>query len=601
MTNRESRALRVFGRVARGQSVDAAAVELRTNLSALAAKAESARVLHDSVTPISARFFGRPTDPAWLAFITAGFLVLAVSCANVANLMLARGTQRAREMAIRGSMGATRQRMFVQMLIESSVIAVVGSAIGLALSLIFVRVFRSFVPADALSYWLHYTMDMTVFVALVLVAVGTVFIFGILPAIQASRTDVIRVLRDGGWGGTSHTTRRWTSAFMAVQIALAVVLLAQGVTNWINTTGPSASDRIISRTPDVITGSLSLSGERYQSPQARAAFYHALTDRLATVPGVTAATLTSTLPRQGGMEQRLQLVPGAGGRVEDLPRVWIVSVANDFFATLRIPLLQGSDFPAAIDRTRAHTVAIVNRRFVSMYLNDGQVLDRSIEVIPTNSPTGRVVTIVGISEDITFRDELDPVVYLPMAATAPANLFAVVRSTIDTAAMTSQLRDAVFALDANLPVFRVMTLERALHDAGWNPRISNLLIRTLILIVLTLSGVGLYATTSQTVNQRAKEFGIRVAVGARPSQLWRIVVQSSARHVGLGLALGVIGAMAWGVAFGSENAGGPIASFAEVKVLAPIAGVLLSIMAAACALPIRHAVRVDPVATLRQD
>jgi putative ABC transport system permease protein len=598
LDERHARVLRPIGRVRDRHDVDEARAELEAMLTMLTAAGSLEARLLPRVTPISERFFGNAKDPAWMAFITAGFLVLLVSCANVANLMLARGTKRAREMAIRGSIGASRARMFAQVLTESGIIAVVGGVLGLGLSLAFVRVFRSIVPLDALPYWMHYTMDTTIFVALVMAAFSTALICGLLPAIQASKTDAMRALRDGGWGSTSRLTGRWTTAFMTVQIALAVVLLAAGVTSWLDESGPTPADRGIPGR-DILSASLSLSSVRYRLPEQRADFFRSLAERVSSLPGVTAVSLTSVLPRAGAAERRLQLAPGTAAPIEQLPRVWSLSIAPNYFATLRVPMVQGREF--AHGDSSAEGVAVVNRRFVTMFSAGEAAVGRRISVIDTVTGQPRTVTVVGVSDDITHRDESDPIVYFPLSATTPTNVQILVRSTLGPATMASALRESVLGLDANLPVFQAATLDRAMYDAGWNPRVSFMLIGALIAIVLALSGVGLYAATAQTVNARTKEFAVRVAVGARPLALCRLVVQGAALHVVLGLSFGVLGAMGWGLLFVVDNRGGGPTRVATPEVVMPIAVVLLGIMAVACTLPIRRAVRLDPVATLRQD
>jgi hypothetical protein len=262
-------------------------------------------------------------------------------------------------------------------------------------------------------------------------------------------------------------------------------------------------------------------------------------------------------------------------------------------------MLQGREF--ADSDSSVDGVAVVNRRFVTMFSAGEAAVGRRISVINVATGQPRTVTVVGVSDDITHRDEADPIVYLPLSATTPTTVQVLVRSTLSPAAMTSVLRESVLALDANLPVFQAASLVRAMYDAGWNPRVSARLIGALITIVLALSGVGLYAATAQTVQARTKEFAVRVAVGARPLALCRLVVQRAVLHVVLGLSFGVLGAVGWGLLFGVDNRGGGATRFATPEVVMPIAVVLLGIMAMACAMPIRRALRLDPVATLRHD
>jgi putative ABC transport system permease protein len=598
-TDRDARVVRMVARVRDGVAVEQARAEIGAVMASIGSREGGNRFIA-TVTPVSDGFFGRPTDPAWLAFITAGLLVFLVSCANVANLMLARGAYRVREMAIRGSLGASGPRLFLQVLTESVVIALAGSAIGFGLSLGFVRVFRSFIPADALPYWLHYSMDATVFVALVVAGFGSVLFFGWLPAGHASNTDTLRALRHGGWSGSDRATaRRWTTGFMTAQIALAVVLLAQGVNNWVHEPGPTDADRAI-LAHEILAASISVSGERYGTAEQRTEFFQTLASRLRGTSGVTNASLTSALPRAGAAEQRLQLAVGDATSGDELPRIWVVSIAPGYFATLNVSFVEGRDFHDG-DTADRPGVAIVNRRFVALFSPDEPAIGRQVAVVNPAVQATRTVTIVGVTPDMTHRDSRDPVVYLPVAVTAPSVVQVLVRSRLEPGVATRVLRDVVLALDANLPVFRTMTLERAIRDAGWTPRVSSLLFTTLLLIVLTLSGVGLHATTTQMLAQQRKELGIRVAVGARSIELCRVVARRAAVPITLGLALGIPGALGWVVVFGAENAGSTTGSLLAPGVLLLVAVVLTATMAAACVRPLWQAARLDPVHALRED
>jgi putative ABC transport system permease protein len=594
---RDIRALRAFARIRDDVSIEEARAQLETLLVQTAdASGASGRGLLPRVTPISARFIGRATDPAWMAFFAVGFLVVAVASANAANLMLARGVRRAHEMAIRASLGANRARVVVQLLTESVVIASLAALVGLAVSVAGVRMFRAGVPVSDMPYWWHYSMDLTVFAVLVLVSFGTVLIFGLVPALQSSRADVARVMKDGGRSGTGRTSSRWlTTGFMVAQLALSVVLTSYVVINVFDNDAP-ASDAVV-ETTDVLTASLRLSADRYPTVDQRAGFLERLAQQIRAIPGVSAATLTSALPRNGATEERLQLAASAPR--DQLPAVWTVQIGSDYFRTLGLPLQRGREF--ASTEPQGATPALVNERFVERFLPAADPIGQQIAIVSANPRGGATtpVTIVGVAQDIRHRPgRPDPVVYLPLSATAPALISVMVRSQLDTLTTTSQLRDAVLALDANLPVFQAMTLARAVDDAMWNIRVSSRLVTVLSLIVILLSSVGLYAVTAHAVSQRAKEIGIRTALGAKPAQIRRLVLRSAAVQVALGLFFGVLCTLAWDGAFFTR---GVETRFADVRVLGPVGLIFAILLLAACLAPTRRATRLDPVATLRQD
>jgi predicted permease len=597
--DREARTLRFIGRVREGVTIDHARSRLEALLDGAAARANPQQKLRANVSLISEAFFGSPFHPAWMAFISSGFLVLIVSCANVANLMLARGMQRRRELAIRGALGAGRARVFAQLLAESAVLAMLGGAIGLPLSLAGVRIFASFIPADTLPYWIHYRMDATVAAALIAVSFGAILLFGLLPAVQASKTDVIRVLRDGGWTTGRGRTWQWTTAFMTVQIGLTVVLLRYGVTGWLDNVSPPRSDAVIATT-DVLTASVSLSGERYRTPPQRADFFTQTRERLRALPGVVGVSLVSHLPNTGAIEQRVQL-EAAETPFEQLPRVWTLSLAPAYFETLQLVVLRGREFVDS-DTTGSTPVAIVNERFVSVFFPSDDPIGRRVTLRGATAAGNQdtSVTIVGIAENVRQVNSaaVDPLVYLPLSATAPTTVFLLVRGAVTPEIMTAQLREAMATQDPNLPVFRAMTLERVVREADWNRRVSYLLVTALQIIVLALSGVGLYAVTAQAVHQRTKEIGIRIAIGARPGALRRLVLKRAAIQVLCGMAFGILGMMAWDSFFFAEGVDRP---FARPEVLLSISAILIAIMGAACLIPIGRATRLNPVVALRQD
>jgi putative ABC transport system permease protein len=425
-----------------------------------------------------------------------------------------------------------------------------------------------------------------------------VLIFGLIPAVQTSKADVSRVLKDGGWSGTGRMSARWlTTAFMVAQLGLSVVLLSYVVSDLVDDEAPVASDDIIG-TDDVLTAALSLPGDRYPTPERRAEFLARLQERTRAVPGVTAAALTNTLPANGALELRLQQEPGVARH--QLPSVWSVRVGPEYFQTLNVPLLRGREFTTTEPGGDAAT-AIVNQRFVEMFLRDRDAVGQRLTLVSANPNDAAftTATIVGIAADIRHRyGQHDPIVYLPLSTGAPPLTALMVRSSVDTFTMTEQLREAVLALDANLPLFQIMTLDRVVHDAGWNVRVSSRLVTTLSLIVLLLSSVGLYAVTAHAVNQRSKEIGIRIAVGARPGQIRRLVLGRAGFQVMLGLFFGVLCTIAWDGMFFSGRVDKRLA---DPLVLGTIAALLASVTIAACVIPMRRAAQLDPITTLRQD
>jgi putative ABC transport system permease protein len=548
---------------------------------------------------IDERYFPGLVHPAWIAFTSAGFLIAVIACANVANLMLSRSLQRARELAIRSSLGAGRLRLIRQLLVESTVLAALGGLVGLGLGVLAVRVYAASVPSGLLGYWVHYSLDGRILAMLVLVSMATVFVFGLVPALYASKTDVITVLKDGGRAGRgTRSLRRWTTAFMTAELAVTVVLLANNSMN----AGRGAtlpSDEAIDAT-DVLTASIALPAARYATPESRAAFHAALQERIAALPGVSAASLATQLPMNGGGARDVAIEGDRYAEDEKGPSAWTVAVSPGFFDTLTLAPSRGRDLTNR-DGAGGETNVVVNERFAERFLAGREPIGTRIALrIPgAAAPAPDWRTIVGVTP--TIRREAgvstDPMVYEPIRQSAPAVISLLVRSGTDMAALTASVREAVLGLDANLPVFRAMTLRQSVREASWGLRVSTALVMLLTILAVVLSTVGLYAITAQAVSQRTPEIGLRMALGARGGHVSRLVLRPAAVQLALGFAAGVAGTFFWDRTFVPAEVA---TRLVDPATLATVGAALAIVMALACVVPARRAARLDPVAALRE-
>ena len=599
---RNVRTLRVFGRIRDGIPFDAARGEIEAIADRLALEhPETNTRVRARVVPINERFLGRLTDPAWLAFMTAGCLVVLISCANVANLMLARSVQRTREIAIRASLGAARRRVVRQLLIESAVLATLGGTLGLCVSIVGARLFRSAIPENTLPYWLDYSMDVRVVAALVSVSIGTLFVFALLPAIHTSKTDISRVLKDSARTGTERrAAQRWTTAFLAAEFGLAVVLFSQLALSFHIARPPLPSDLAID-TRDVLTAAITLPREAYATPQQRTEFYRRLDERLRSIPGVSSMSAASVLPLQGATEARLELQGVAQGGGASQRAVWTVAVGPRYFETLDMTISRGRRFTDE-DGTPGQPNAIVNERFARLFFEGQNPIGQRIAIRPQDAgvSTPSQLTIVGVAPDIRQRPlpDPDPIVYLPYRASPQAAAVVLVRGRIEPKPLATLVRSEVAALDANVPLFRMRTLSQAVRDAEWNGRLSHMLILVLTAIAVGLSTVGLYAVTAHMVSQRTHEIGVRMALGARPGQVVRIIARRVVLQLAIGFALGTLFTILWDSTFSS---GRPALRAADPRTLIVVAGMLAAVACIACFVPARRAMRLDPVAAIRHE
>ena len=599
---RENRTLRVFGRLRDDVTADDARLEVAAIVAGIArVHPDSSDGLEARVVPINDRFFGGLSSPAWLPFITASILIVLVSCANAANLMIGRGVLRAREIAIRGSLGASRARVICQFLVEAIVLATAGGVVALAISLGAARVFAAAIPAQTLPYWLHYGMDWRIFAVLVAVALATVLIFGFIPAVQASRVDVTRTLRDGGRGSIGRRGhRRLTSAFLVAEFALSVVLLAQLVVSYQAQQPLVPSDRAVDSAA-LLAATVTLPPAKYGAPSDRLTFYDAVRERIASAPGVSSVTIASQPPFGGGSERRLDIDGRADGSGERAPSVMTVMIAPKYFATLDVALRQGREFSDQ-DGRPGQQVAIVNDRFAQRYFGNTDAVGKLIRVTAPNASADDTtwLTVIGVAGNIRQRNlpDVDPVVYLPLASGPLQTATLLIRSDRNAADIAQRVRDEVAGIDPHLPLYRVMTMKQAIEDARWNGRASHNLILTITIVSLALSMVGLYAVTAYMVGQRTQEIGVRVALGARPRQVQLLILSRAAVQVAVGFVLGLAGSALWDSAFMSGRVGLRILS---LPVLGPVVLFLGLLTFAACVIPVRRATRLDPVTALRHD
>lgn len=597
---RDARSLRILGRLNDDVSVAGANAEVAAMMTRLADLYPSTnRNVRARLVPINQQLFGRIEGP-WLAFLVAGFVIVFVSAANAANLVLARSLHRAREVAVRSALGASRGRIVRERLVEALVLAAVSAAAGLAVSRAGIRLFSSAIPVGTLPYWIDYSMDGRAFVVLVAVSLGTILAFGLVPALVAARTDVGRVLKDGGRSQTTNRgSRRWTVAFLATQLALAVLLLSTITLASVTARGGLPSDVVIDTT-DVVTAASSPTAARYQTPEDRRRYFEQLVERVRTAPGIAAAGMTTVLPMSGAVERRLDL----DGRSPDdgiTPTTVVVDITPGYFATLALPIAKGRDLSAADGRPGQANV-LVNERFVERFLRGREPLGARLAVSAMDAADASPswLTIVGIAPNVRQRSSPDaePIVYLPLALTAPASATLLVRSQLSPDAVAALLRDTARSLDATVPLYRIQTLARAVYDAEWNRRVSARLALTLTLLCLLLATVGLYAVTAHGVGLRRKELGIRVALGATPRRITRLVIAGVRLPLSLGLGLGLAGAMAWDRAFPS---GRPGLKASDPQIMALVGVVIVLVTIAACYRPARRAATLAPAEVLRQD
>jgi putative ABC transport system permease protein len=603
---REVRNFEVFGRLAPGVTIAQARGELSTIAARLARDFPATnKDISPTVMTFNQRYNGGNIRLVFLTLMGAVGFVLLIACANVANLLLARSANRAREISVRVSLGATRLRIVRQLLVESVLLALISGALGFALSIVGIRLFDAAVADVGKPYWIQFTFDGRVFAFLAAICLGTGVIFGLAPALHVSKTDINEVLKEGGRSGSGLRARRWTSALIVVELSLTLVLLAGAGFMMRSFLALYRLDLGVD-TSHVLTMRLQLPNRKYPTADQRRDFYKRLEDRLAGVGNVHGVTLTSNPPMAGGNARQLVVEghqPSAGEQPQTVTQVMI---GSRYFETLGLQLARGRAFDE-VDGTAGHETAIVNQRFVSMFFAREDPIGRRIRLI-TEVPPGApipapaVVTIVGVSPTIrqrNFQEALpDPVVYVPMRSQSPAFATLMLRANGDPAALTPSIREEVRAIDPDLPLFGIQTMDQQLAQNRWQFTIFGTMFGIFALIALMVSAVGLYAVTAYSVSQRTQEIGVRMALGAQASQVLWLILRSATVQLAIGLAIGLAGAIGVGRLLQSllvqTGASDPMTLIGITTLLS-----IVSIVA--CVWPARRATRLDPVHALRYE
>jgi predicted permease len=610
---RNSRALQVFGRLAPGVSREQAQSELINISRKLESEnPETNKDMQARVQTFNESQNGGPIRAMFLSLMGAVAFVLLIACANVANLLLSRSTNRAREISVRVALGASRWRVVRQLLIESVMLAVVSGLAGLGVAAVGIRLFDRATQDVGRPYWIQFTMDGTVLAFFALICLGTGIIFGLAPALHVSKTDVNEVLKEGGRTGSAGVrSRRWTGALMVAELTLTVVLLAGAGFMIRNFLTMYQLDLGID-TSKLLTMNLALPERKYPALEQRLAFYERLEERLKSNPRIENVAVTSNVPLQGGFLRRLEIDGKPLDQGQQAPNVTMLTIDPRYFETIGLPLQRGRNMSDE-DGMPGRESAIINQRFAALHFPNEDPIGRRITLSidlqggapPAGGiPTALTATIVGIVPNVRQRDfqlpDPDPIAYLPFRTDPRGFMSLIVRSTGDPTAMTPILREEVRAIDADLPLFGIRTMDESLAQARWPFRIFGSMFAIFALIALALSAVGLYAVTAYAVSQRTQEIGIRIALGAQDNQVSWLFLRRSFVQLGVGMTLGVAGAFGVGQLFSSSgllvqnSAGDPIT-------IGGIVLLIVGVAVAASVLPAKRATRLDPLVALRRE
>jgi putative ABC transport system permease protein len=563
------------------------------------------------VESVLSQWVGDSRKSLWMLMGAVAF-VLLIACANVANLMLVRASGRKRELATRAALGAGRGQIVRQLLTESLALALTGGVLGLVLGAVGVRLLLAIAPGGIPRIGMNgsaVTPDWHVLLFTLGVSVLTGILFGLVPAISASRLNLVATLNESSTrSGVGFRTGTLRSALVVTEMALALVLVI-GATLLIRTfmklqaVNPGYDAR------NVLTMAMSISGDRFQKTAPVAQLVKDGTDRLAALPGVTDAAAACTLPLDGGMGLPFNIVgrpkgnqPFTGGG-DYLPVSW------NYFNTFKIPLLRGRIFTER-DNGSAPGVVLINEAMAKQYWPKGDPLKDRLEIGPGMGPSyteqpRQIIGIVGDTRVQALSHEPDPMMYTPIAqmpdgmtalSSRMAPMFWIVRSQVEPHSLTNPMAEALRVASGGLPVAHIRTMDEIVVRNTSRQRFNMLLLTILGGSALLMAAIGIYGLMAYSVQQRTQEMGIRMALGAQASHIRSMVIRQGMMLALIGVVIGIAGA------FGLTRF---LASFLfDVKVWDPLAFIVTPLLLSAVALlavwvPAQRAVRVAPMAALR--
>ena len=534
--------------------------------------------------------------PALLALLGAVSLLLVIACANVAGLLLARSAGRRTEIALRMALGAGRLRMVRQLVTESLVLSCLGGILGLILSYwgldILVASCRDFLPrADEIA------IDAAALAFTLLISLLTGVLFGLAPAAQISGSDLERGLREGGRSaGAGGAAGRLRGVLVVGEIALSLVLLvgagllAKSFARLLSTDKGFDPENVVSF-------SLSLPHGVYPRTDQQSRFFEQTLDRLAALPGVSGAGAISELPLGGSGTNGAFRVEGRDDPPGSEPQAEKRIVSPDYFRVLRTPILAGRGFTAQ-DRPGSPAVAIINDALARRLFKGQDPVGRRLEFNWETQGWQEIVGVVGDVKQYGLQEEMLPTIFVPHAQRPEPAMAVVVRSSLRPDQLVPEIRRQVAALDRDRPLIQVRTMEQVIADSVADRRLPMLILGGFAVAALLLGAIGVYGIVGYSVAQRTQEFGIRMALGARRSDVVRMVLGQGLRLALCGLLIGLAGSLAvarliTGLLFGITPA--------DPATLAATSLLILGVALLACYIPARRAARVDPMVALRYE
>jgi len=604
---RRSRALSVFARLKPGATESAARAELITIATRVAAaNSETEKGWSANLMTVQKYAIQESSASAALMFLTAAVgMVLLIACANLANLLLARNSNRQREFAIRTALGAGRFRLARQLLSECLMLSLLGGGLGLLLAVWGLRVLRpafnwneySVLVAEMLS------IDRPVLLFTLGVSVAAALVFGLAPAFQISRRDPNVGLKESSRSTTAgREHHRMQNLLVTGQLALSLILLV-GAGLFVDSFVEETRLNRGLNSANLLTASVSLSGTAYQDPGRQSTFFQSVLREIESAPQVRSAGVTSDLPYTFPGSANVTFEGRPAAKPDERPSAGYFAVSPGYFAVLQIPLLEGREFTPS-DNARSSPVAIVNEAFAQKFFPNQNPLGRHINIENGNENSNsqrwsEIVGVVGNVNEFLGQVAPRPHVFEPFLQRPNGSVNLVVRVTTEPGAFSGSLRRAVWRVDKEQPVTSLRTMDRVVQDAGQGDNVMAELMGGFAGIALLMAAVGIYGLISYLVGRRTHEVGVRMALGARRGEILLLVLRNSMSRVCLGAGIGFVLSLALPRLVSASFEGFYHVHSGWILAVTLLAVILVAL--ASCYVPARRATRVDPMTALRYE